>query len=283
LSIVGIGFAIGTIPISDRYPALFRWISTLGTSSGIHGQGEKTIFNPKIYWQSLKTQTNIEKVEIPIFLIVSLFSPLSAIGKKENLLHSDKIISAVFLGGMAIFAKYPLAHYQIANLTLLVFISVIILSRFKRNIILLCTVLLLPTGVSKYSKYIDAINTEVSRSANLEKYIETHPANSGTLWEWGKSKDFVLIWGRVWAKGLFADEMYTYRPNLLELGPDLRSVIVQTNKKTPLLATCWDKLYIQEASVPVFLEKNTNESFEFTKITGTQMGVITSNHCLNKH
>lgn len=276
------GFILGTWPIRSRYPQLLGWVGRLATSSGIHGSGTKAIFNLNSYLQSFGSFINLEKnlVIALVLVIFVLFAGL--ISRSSHFTKQRCVLLLVSSLGFLVFAKYPLSHYQLANLSIIIFVLLSSLPR-KSFISLTLVLLLIPGFVKNYSRYQHLTSSAAQKTVLLEKYIESHPPQQATVWEWGRSHDFALLWGRAWSGGVYDQELIKNAPNLLELKTGFKYINTTYHDQLPVFDVCWDQLYIQQVSAKDFIKLYPDRSLTFTAIEGTgNMGVISSDHCLGK-
>jgi hypothetical protein len=276
------GFILGTWPIRSRYPQILSWVGRLATSSGIHGSGSKSIFNLNSYLQSFGSFINLEK-NLVIALLLIMFILL--IGLISRISHFTKQRSALLLGaglGFLVFAKYPLSHYQLANLSIIIFILLGSLPR-RKLFTLVLILLLIPGFIKNLTRYQSLISSAALKTVSLERYIDSHPSKQATAWEWGRSHDFALLWGRAWSGGVYDQELTMQVPDLFELKTGFKYINTSYHDRLPVFDVCWDQLYIQEVSAKDFLKLHSDRSLTFTAIEGTgNMGVVNSNHCLDK-
>ena len=205
------------------------------------------------------------------------------IHKKYSQNISTVILTGSAIVGLLINAKYPLSYYQIVTYTIVVFIasfSIRLLPKIAQAALLI--ILILPASANIKNSYI-TINQAAKKTAVLEKYIQEHPPQRAALWVWGRSKDFALLWSRDWASGLFTKQLAKYRPNLFELESNFDFINIDGRSQKPVFSVCWDQLYLQQASVSVFISKYPQKSIKYTALPGTDdMALIESNHCLTK-
>jgi len=281
--LIGAVFIFCTWPIRATYPQMYSWISYLATTTETHGGGTKAIFNPSSYYFSIRGLVSRETWAAFVGLLSIFGFVVVTIHKKYSQNISTVILTGSTIVGLLINAKYPLSYYQIVTYTIVVFIasfSIRLLPKIAQAALLI--ILILPASANIKNSYI-TINQAAKKTAVLEKYIQEHPPQRAALWVWGRSKDFALLWSRDWASGLFTKQLAKYRPNLFELESNFDFINIDGRSQKPVFSVCWDQLYLQQASVSVFISKYPQKSIKYTALPGTDdMALIESNHCLTK-
>lgn len=274
-------FVISTWPIRATYPNVFRWVSILASTAGTHGSGKKTIFDTSSYLTSVNSLVHNEIWPISIMFLTILV--LIFLLTTHRIKIRNPIVTLAFIAftGTVVFAKYPLSHYQLVNYVSIIFVASFVLSYLPNLLVITLPLLLLPMVLINLTNYYQSVFQAMSKTIQFEKYIIDHPSKKGTLWEWGRTKDFSYLWSRDWASGMFDEELKKYRPNLLAITSDLEQIKVDNRHLVNVFDVCWDKFYIQQAVAPLFLKKYNDRQFKYTPIPNTDnMAVIESNHCV---
>ena len=259
-----IGFIIGTWLIRDKYSLLFSWVIKLLTSTGIHAGGEKAIFDWLSYKQSV---LSVYHQEPWLVLIVGLSLLTSVFWGRL------RILVGIFTMGIVVFAKYPLAYYQLANYVVLVFVLAVLFSRLNKFVIMVLILILLSPVRSNMSSYLMSTSSTITKTVVLETFVGKHPAEKAALWEWGRAKDpaILLTTSRDWHGNMFTAEREALKLPYFELYP------IPADK---VFSLCWDQLYIQKVSAKLFLEKYSGRPLVSKLIEGSDdMMLIKSGHC----
>jgi len=274
-------FVVCTWPIRATYSNMFRWVSVLASTTGTHGGGKKAIFDAQSYLASASSLIHNEIWPVSIMVITILVLIILLTTHRVKIKNPLIIITFSALAGTIIFAKFPLNHYQLVNYLSLVFVASVVLTHLPSLLALSLPLLLLPAVFTNLTDYHLSISQAMNKTILFEKYIKDHPPQKGTLWEWGRTKDFSYLWSRDWASGLFDEELKKYRPNLFAITSDFKQIKVDNRNLKNVFDVCWDKLYIQQAIAPLFLKKYPNHQLKYISIPNTDnMAVIESNHCL---
>lgn len=250
-------FIISTWPIRDQYLGMLGWIFKLVSHTNIHGNGSTSLFNINTYSQSLYSLYNLETSAV--YLIFGTIATMLFLGTR-GIEQKDRYVYAIFvvaLLGSFVFAKFPLAHYQLPNYATLVFVASYIFSKltfYLRVGIVILILLVLPANIRWY---LDNINREISNIVNLENYLIANPSSKATVWEWARAKDYTILHSRDWIGHIYAQKLQTAMPNSYSLDySNLDTAIAPNGTRIKLEDLCWDKLYIQEASLPALRNKN---------------------------
>lgn len=242
------GFIVGTWPTHHLYPLMLNWVYVLFTTPNLHGGGQTTLLDPKIYSTSAMSLFNLETsaAVLAVFFIRYL--------TETNLAQSIVFLTSII--GVLVFAKYPLPHYQLPNYFGIVFISSLIFNKFKAIAkIAVITVLMYILSANITSYYKD-IAIELNRGLAIEKYLKQNPAQKGSLWEFGRSSDYTLLHSRDWLGHIYAQPLRSVRPNLYNFTGDFSKVITPIGDKVDIDQICFDKLYVQTVSLPSLLTKH---------------------------
>lgn len=274
-----LGFLFGSWPIRGAYTSLFSWILRLATSSQIHGNGQKSLFDLSAYSQSVLTLWNQQQIPIVLMLLTIFIALYSLIRKDRNLSIITMLFGSVF--GSLVFAKYPLAHYHLPNFVIISFVATILLAKFARFAMPVLALFIILNVIPKnINSYFETINSAAAEAATLQSFIDQHPFKNAVVWEWGRARDFSFLWGRSWTGGSFDEELGLVKPNLWELDYNFDVIRTRHNTAVPVFDSCWDQLYIQQVSATVFLNKYPDTNLSYQNIPGTRMAFITSDHCL---
>lgn len=281
-----LGFIIGTWKIKSFYTPLLKNIFKVFFQSGsAHGNGESSFINIGSYINSIKMFYQTDKA---IFLsvigtslaFVILFILAKRIKTKIDLpiyfLFGATLIATLFI------AKYGVSYYQFPNVVLITFCAAYIVSKLPKSFaIIACLIVALPS-INNLKVYNSYLVNSMNNSAHLEQYIYDHKTNKPTLWDFGMTEDFLRIWIRGWAQGVYNKELIEKRPDILELKADYKTVYLDFNQSTDIFKVCWDKLYIRGSRVLVFMDLYKLRKFEAVPIGNTGIWEIKSNHCTTK-
>lgn len=265
---------------------LINWTISLATHSGKYGTGNKILFDWPVYKNSflaiVRAETLMVKLFIFSFLIYlsSLFFKFFQIKKRQKIILG--ITAIVSITTSLIFAKFNRSYYQIAHLFIFISLLVLVFNKSKnlKPLILISSIILavflMPKRISTHLNSVQGFK----KLAFLEEQIASSPPKHMTLWEYGNTKDFSLIWGRSWSGEFYGSELSKLYPHLGEM---VGFKHYRSNKPEtfPLFDVCWDQLYIQTSSLSK-LQKNFPEiEFNTTKMDYGSLILISSDHCKN--
>ena len=132
----------------------------------------------------------------------------------------------------------------------------------------------MPKNISNHLK----LSQGVKKLAVFEQYLKDHPPKYKTLWQYGNSKDFSIIWGRSWSGEFYGEELTKLYPHLGEM---INFKYYRSNKPEifPLFDTCWDQLYLQTPLLPRLLENFPGGDLEIIELDYKDLILVTSSHC----
>jgi len=279
--LVGVMFLVSTWPIRQTYAGMFKWVNVLATTSGVQGSGEKTIFNLDTYTQSFKMLISREKV--PFYIVISTFLFILS----NRFIRKDKLISPInsmFLGvsmTFIIFSKYYLSYYQLANYLIAIYILADRSNTLPKVIKIIASIILISAVVNNILSFYSIVLNSSQKADVIEQYIKSNPSEHGTVWLWGRSKDFAILWARDWTGGwVFGDRLKSERDNLYELSTNFEKITTSENYAVDLFDRCWDHLYIIKSALAPFLQKYPQYTISYKDISGSDdIVLITSSHC----
>lgn len=275
-----LAFLLVTWPIRNSYTSLFNWVLRLATSSDIHGGGKQTLFDLAGYLQSVTGSIAANQTIFYCVLIINLIFLIQIISQKVKLTSPLAITFLMMNLGLAIFAKYPLAHYQVTHLTVFLVTSLVLFSASPfRHVLLFLIILLIVNLPANLQRYYTLGNRNIDESRHLSQFIKDHPAKSATVWEWGLSQDFALLWGNFWSGGDYDRELSATKPNLYGLDLNPQKILINYSQSSPLYSICWDQIYIQSLSLKAFPEIIQHAAVIVKKVPDTSMVLIQSEHC----
>lgn len=276
-------FVISTWPIRSTYPQMILWFSSLATTSETHGGGTKAIFNLASYISSVSGLRIKEIWAASISLTAVVGFTMLLVRRRYEQSRSLVILVVSTIFSILVIAKYPLSHYQIVTFALVVFIASLSISLLPKFVQAALIIIFIFPAISNIQNSYITIAQASAKTKVLEKYIQNHPPLKATVWVWGRSKDYALLWSRDWGNGLYSKQLIKYRPNLLELESNLDYVNIDGHTREQLFKVCWDQLYLPETVVPVFLSKYPQHSVKHLLLANTDdMAIIESDHCLTK-
>lgn len=277
-------FLISTWPIRHTYPGMFAWITRLASTTGVQGSGKKAIFDFASY--SLSVRTLINRERIPFYIVIVTFLSVlynQKIKKNRFITPLNIMVVGVFFS-LIVFSKYNLSYYQLANYAIVIYIAAVILNSLPKTLKISLVVLLLFPVIANISSFYTSISTSSQKTIVLEEFVKSNPPERGTVWSWGRSSDFSILWIRDWTGGrIFGDNIADKKGNLYELNTNFEYVTTPDNNIEELFSACWDKLYLLESSLESFLLKYPQYNSSYILISGTDdMALVTSTHCLSK-
>lgn len=273
-------FIVSTWPIRSTYPNMFRWVSVLASTTGTHGGGEKAIFDLTAYLKSASALFHQDYWPTWIIIATLVWLIASFVRRGRKVISPLTAVFFFAVGGIIIFAKFPLSHYQLVNYVLTLFVASVLLTRMSKLLAIVLPIVLLPMVFTNLRYYTQSSTKAMANTARLEEFVQQHPAAKGTLWEWGRAKDFSFLWGRDWAYGVFEKELTHYRPDLFSLSSDFEKIKVNNRRLDDVFAVCWDKFYVQTVSAKTFMAKYSDRSLKYSLLPGIDdISIIESNHC----
>lgn len=282
LTTIVASFLVGTWAVKNRYVDLFSWVSRLATTSEIHGEGNTAIFDPNYYLQSTTSIFHQETTPILIIGLLILLILHRTVIAKHHIPLLVPFVSIVLLLGSIIFAKYPLTHYQLGHYYVFIFLISLVLAKYYRHLIIPISLFLLFTTLPKnIGSFYKEVISLMSESSILEKFVIHHPPQRGTVWEWGLTGDFAILWGRDWSGDSYDQELRQIKPNLFSLQKDYKQISISRYKNQELFETCWDQLYIQKESLNNLLKTYPDKLFSIYSVPNTKHALVTSSHCLD--
>ena len=263
------GYLAATWAIKSSYLVQLQWIYDLANHSDFYGSGNQTLFEWVVYRSSLLY--NLNGLKLPIILFTFTLGVVNLKTSSEKL--NRRLLQITFANILIfffLFAKFPKLHYQLPHLliTLALFTN-----QMKRNLLItlpLAALLLwnLPKTVNTYWKVTD----HIKKVQSLQVFIDQNPPKILTLWEWGYSRDFALLWGYWWSGEYYRSQLNKIYPHL---GLDARF------EHALELPFCWDQFYVQNVSLQQFKLLNQGSGFRYQDIYDTGMTLVSSNHCAN--
>jgi hypothetical protein len=278
LGFIFIGFAIATWPIHNRYTVLFGWIGRLFTSSAVHGGGRAGVFIFDVYKQSALSLVSQDHLLVLLLALMVFGSTISIASKKFDPSSTIVLLAAVAM--VAIFAKYPLSHYQLANITVILFLLSRLTRFWPRTVLVVFCLVAMQFAYQTTLAHLTYLGTETEKVSRLTKFVQSHPSSGNVIWEWARHKDFALIWSRGWGGQFNQSELAMARPNLLELTTpnQVRQISGDT---TSLYSICWNQMYIQKAALPIVQPNLIPNSYRIENIN-SDMVLVSSNYCSSK-
>ena len=266
-------FIVFTWPIRDKYSQLLKWLTSLATHTQLYGSGTSEYFNPVVYLTSINTLISTEI--IPTIIFISTIGLVFFYSMKRIYLKIQvKIVTIILMIGIIIFSKYPLSYYQLIQFIGIVFIAAIVYLSFPKYLKLLILFFLFYCAFQNLNTYNNHTTSLINETVVLDRYIKLHPAKIASIWEWGRNKDFALLWGNTWSGGSYSEELAKLKPNMYQLD-------IYDDKTKSIFNLCWDKLYIQKISSVAFVEKYSDKKLNINSIEGANnMLEIESDHCL---
>ena len=273
------GFVLALWPIKEKIVVVIKRIIFFAGATGVHGSGEKKLFDLSSYLHSANSLLSGEKIAFSVVVFAIIASSIFFYKKKDNISNSFFILSIIFTLGIFTYAKFPLVHYQLINYTIMVFVASYYFSKLNIYVKVALILLLLMLVIPKANLYYSLVTKSINKTTIFENYVLQNPSKVATVWEFTKGKDFGLIWSRGWAGGLYSEQIAKNRQDLFELKTGFEKILLPSKRLVPVFDVCWDQLYIQKVSLPVFLELYPETRFNIEEIVGTDMVLARSDHC----
>lgn len=292
LLLIFAGFFIGVLPIKNGPVYVINRLYDFAGASGIHGTGNRTLFDLQTYYQSAHSFFDRDREALFVFIFFSVVVALSlfvARGTYKRIAW----LALPFIFGAFVFAKYSLAHYQITNYALVAAIGSILfyqavlklhfqihartLLNLTINASLLLIAVLIFTSFSISQRYQSGILITISKSTLLAKFSDNNHTPQTTVWEWGPSRDFALLWVRDYT-GVFDEQIRNTNPGVYELRTNPFNLRVSSNEIKPI-DSCWGRMYLQNQTIPIFLKEFPKYGPFVEEISNTDMSVIKGRDC----
>lgn len=283
LSLIGsiLGFVWLTWPVRSSYLSLFTWATKLFVSSDVHAQGKSTIINPSLYLQSI--QSFISTNPLPLLLIFSLLAitTLTVFIKKEKILSPFAITSLVTLGCIAVFFKYTLSYYQLMPYIVVVHLIASRLSNYKPLVFVSILIFVLYGLTPSIKNYLRDTSQAMKQAATLTEFVDNHSSNSTTVWEWGSSRQFALLWGQPYGQAFPPRMVAEISPPFYQIKDNFKKLTQDGIINYEVFSICWQHLYLQQSSLLTFFNQFPDRLFTTVLIPGTNppMALVESEHC----
>lgn len=278
----GMGFLVFTWPVRHQYPQIISWSRALAGHTGVYGTGKQTWFDyntilasSQIIYRSEPSMVNIFLLTPLVFLVV--WPNLKS--KNRSVIGGVILVTEVFA---VLFAKYPNPHYLFSIWLILIVVLLYLINSSKSHIRVLLVLFILltlfiPATVINYNRYI-SFHRRLFILARMEQFISDHPPRIMTLWEYGDTKDFSLLWGRSWSGEFYGTQLSQIYPKLGEM-ISLTNYRNNTGQISDLYSVCWDQLYLRTLLVGKFMSTHAGRYFVISATPDPEMVLITSNHC----
>jgi len=277
-SVVG-GYILGIWPVIGMATRVLKQVFFYASTTEPRGEGEKTLFNLSTYVTSASSFFQKDHSATIIFLLISSLL-LFLIFNKDKKIRKISLIGAVFILGAVVFAKYPVAYYQITNYFAVVFLGIILISRLWRNAFFIVAFpLLVIFSVSTASSYLKISTLMVNEGIRLDRFVKENPAKIASVWEWARTKEFAYIWTRNYSSGIFDTEMSTLHPAVFQFMPWLGKIRISNSVEEDVFDVCWDEMYIQNASLQDFLSTYSSRKLSVQMVPNSNLNLVKSTHC----
>jgi len=184
-----LSFYIGIRQALGRFTYIKNWAISLFIHSGGHGTGNKVIFDWATYWGSVKTLVTGLPV-FSIFLALSVVLFIYAIYKKHIKFNDPfTYLYTMAMLGITIFSKYSVIHYNLINISLVIFCTGYFLSKLKTPILKYTTMVLLVFFLINIKNNI--INTNKFMKTEKEETVE----------------EVVASWTPYWSADIFREQL----------------------------------------------------------------------------
>ncbi|MCX6705202.1 MAG: hypothetical protein NT162_02595, partial [Candidatus Woesebacteria bacterium] len=278
---ISAGFVIGISPTRTHISTVLNTIFGFAGTTGAHMSGEKTFFNAQAFINSAGTFFYRDTLAT-VIVIISAILAIVYLVVKEKTYRKIAIIALIFSLGAIIFAKFPLAHYQIANYLIIAFCGSILFSKLSNKIVYLTIIVLLFSIIPITKGYLEGVTQSLNRSGYLEQFVMDNPPKYASVWEGERVKEFAYLWNRDYADGMFDDELGNLPQKIYELKSNLTEIGISKYTDVSLFSVCWDELYVQKTSLESLLKLYPELSKSIQKIPHIDKYLIRSNHCQTK-
>lgn len=265
-------FIVFTWPLRGVYKHMVASVINISSRSGLgasHGQGESVFFNMTDIMESLQRLTRSETVYILLLCVIVIGTIYLAIKRRGNV-GFLVITSVITLLTFVFLAKYPLSYYQLPVYLVMTYLVIYILSEMGSRYLVVAAVItamiIVPSKLDFYFENALGVLAEPS----VEEKLEINKDDL-VLWDYGNTQDFTYIWIRDWVGGLYGEQIEKYKPNILELTGDFKTVTLPNGSLSTVKETCWDTLYIRKNRLDDFLEANKDVRVEANLVSGTSL------------
>lgn len=276
-----VGFVWSTWPVRSSYYSLLTWATKLFISSDVHAQGKTTIIDPALYLQSI--HSFISTNPLPLLLILMLVATTlhAVLIKKEKISSPLVVISLVTLGCIAVFFKYTLSYYQLMPYIVVVYLLGFRLANYKPLIFVSMLIFVLYGLTPSIKNYFRATSQAMKQAASLTDFVDNHSSNSTTVWEWGSSRQFALLWGQPYGQAFPPRMVAEISPPFYQIKDNFKKLTQDGMTNYDVFSICWHHLYLQQSSLLTFFNQFPDRLFTTVLIPGTNppMALVESEHC----
>jgi hypothetical protein len=133
--VFGLAFYLGIRPAMNQLGYLKFWVVSLFTHAGDHGTGALSVFDITTYSGSAIALIKGYPIVFIFICFTLVLGALLIIKKKINVTNPVVFLAFTSAAGIAVFAKYPLIHYDYVNILLITFCLVFFLSKAKISLL----------------------------------------------------------------------------------------------------------------------------------------------------
>lgn len=154
-------FIFSIYPILYNYKYIIQWVRALFMHSEKYGQGVTSIFYPPAFLNSVIGLVRTYPI-ISLFVALSIVIMFKFILSKKNSKY-DKNISTIYLSALLffiIFCKYPVIHYNYTNLIVMIFMTLLAISKLHIDVKVYAFVVLM-AFIATIVKYTVSIKNQV--------------------------------------------------------------------------------------------------------------------------
>jgi len=275
--LTGVSFILSTWPIRTYYILLFGWATTLVTRLEVSTKGTVGVFSLDRTLNGLAASNQQE----PIMTLYFWLALLIFIAAFKKLPRLSGFLFALAIGLIELFffsyAKFSRPHYALLNYLVLNSLLTILLAR-SRHALLVFTLLLIPVSLNQILSHA-RWSVPLARLARVEDFIASHPPKHKTLWYIADTKDFALLWGRVWSGEFYGPQLDKYYPRIGEI-VNPQTYRDNSTRTYPIFSVCWDQLYLRDSELGEFLHQHRDRKLTVQSVPFTrELFLVTSYHC----
>lgn len=274
-------FYLGILPAMNRFTYIKNWAIGLFYHTGNHATGAETIFDPRVYFESLSLLIKEMPFAFVFALIIFVLAIFLIIKRKLKISDPYIFLLSTSLMGILVFAKYPITHYNLVNFLLIIFCGSYFLSKVDPKFKLYLLILLLAPFIMSLNVFVRVGRNQFQQDAELLNYISSHPPQQNILWGRDNMYQTLESWTRYWTSDLFRDQ-FDKKPVMI-ISNDLKTVSVSVKDakiiKKPF-EVCWDKAYLPKEEALKFADFYNDKALQLKPVKASAgFYEITSSHC----
>lgn len=276
-----IGFLWSTWTVRSSYLSLFTWGTKLFVSSQIHAQGRSTFVDPKLFIQSIQSFASTNTLPLILIAVFTVYVVSMVLTKRKLLSDPTTIVSVVTLVTIFIIFKYTLSYYQLMPYIVVIYLIGTNLTNRKSFILMTISVIIIKGTVPSVNNYLKVTTRSITEAINLTDFVAKYSSSSTTVWEWGTSRQFAILWAQPYGQAFPPRMIANISPPFYQITDNFKKLTQDGITKQEVFSICWQHLYLQQSSLSTFFNQFPDRLFTTVLIPGTNppMVLAKSNHC----